>query len=131
MTARNTEVLQDDVPAPARPRWGRILAWLGLATLLIILFLGLLRTQEGPIGVGKQAPEFTLITFDGSQFPLSELKGKVVLVNFWASWCKPCEQEAADLEAAWRFYQIPRRCDLFGGCLDRYRAQILGVFAKI
>ncbi len=32
---------------------------------------------------------------------MSSLTGKVVLINFWASWCKPCEQEAADLETAW------------------------------
>jgi cytochrome c biogenesis protein CcmG/thiol:disulfide interchange protein DsbE len=37
-----------------------------------------------------------------------------VVVNFWASWCKPCEQEAADLETAWQFYQ-PRGDVVFLG----------------
>ena len=87
------------------PRWGRILAWIGLAALLIILFFGLLRTQGNSLAGVKRAPDFTLTSFDGQQFRLSDLKGKVVLVNFWASWCKPCEQEAADLEAAWRYYE--------------------------
>lgn len=94
-----------DAKQTTRPRWGRILAWVGLAGLLVVLFLGLLRTQEGPIGVGKQAPDFTLTSFSGEQYTLSQLRGKVIVVNFWASWCKPCEQEAADLEEAWRFYQ--------------------------
>jgi len=85
--------------------WGRLLVWAGLFTLLVILFLGLQRTQQGPISVGQQVPDFTLNTFSNEQIKLSDLRGKVVVLNFWASWCKPCEQEAADLEAAWRFYQ--------------------------
>jgi len=88
-----------------RPQWGRILAWVGLIALLGLVFVGLLRTQQGPAVVGRKAPDFTLISFDGQEYQLSELRGKVVVLNFWASWCKPCEQEAADLEAAWRFYQ--------------------------
>ncbi|RME07603.1 MAG: TlpA family protein disulfide reductase [Anaerolineae bacterium] len=94
--------------------WGRILAWGALLALLAVLALGLRRTQEGPVQVGDAAPEFTLTTFDGEQINLRDLRGKVVVVNFWASWCKPCEQEAADLEAAWRYYQ-PRGDVLFLG----------------
>lgn len=94
-------------PAPvhSRPRWGRIVAWVGLGALLLVLFLGLLRSQQGPVARGQKAPDFTLTSFDGQQYRLSDLRGKVVVLNFWASWCKPCEQEAADLESAWRYYQ--------------------------
>jgi cytochrome c biogenesis protein CcmG, thiol:disulfide interchange protein DsbE len=97
-----------------RPRWGLILAWLGLAALLALLFFGLLKAQKGQMKVGEKAPDFTLTSFDGQTYRLADLKGKVVLVNIWASWCKPCEEEAADLEAAWRYYE-PREDVVFLG----------------
>jgi cytochrome c biogenesis protein CcmG/thiol:disulfide interchange protein DsbE len=84
---------------------GALLAWIAILSLLAILALGLARSQQGPVGVGQVAPDFTLTGFDGGEIRLSELNGKVVVVNFWASWCKPCEQEAADLESAWQHYQ--------------------------
>jgi cytochrome c biogenesis protein CcmG/thiol:disulfide interchange protein DsbE len=87
------------------PRWGRILAWVALFTLLIIVMLVLLQKQQGPVAVGQKVPTFTLTTFDGQQIDPEQMAGKVVLINFWASWCKPCEQEAADLESVWRYYQ--------------------------
>jgi cytochrome c biogenesis protein CcmG/thiol:disulfide interchange protein DsbE len=94
--------------------WGRILAWVGLFILLGIVAIGLVSTQQGPVAVGKAVPDFNLTLFDGSSVTLSEQRGKVVVVNFWASWCKPCEQEAADLEAAWRYY-APRGDVVFLG----------------
>jgi cytochrome c biogenesis protein CcmG/thiol:disulfide interchange protein DsbE len=71
--------------------------------LLGVLGVSLLRSQQGPVGVGSKAPAFTLTTFQEEQIDLTDLRGKVVVINFWASWCKPCEEEAADLEQA---YQI-------------------------
>jgi len=87
----------------ARPI-GRLLLWGGLAALLALVGFGLYRTQAGPVSSGP-APEFTLTTFDGDTIALADLKGQVVVVNFWASWCKPCEEEAATLEAGWQHYR--------------------------
>ncbi len=90
---------------PSRPRWGRIAVWVSLFALLTIVGLGLIRTQEGPVGVGKTPPAFELTTFDDEIYSSEGLLGKVVVLNFWASWCIPCGQEADELEAAWQIYQ--------------------------
>ena len=89
----------------SRISWGRLAAWGGLLTLLIILGIALLRTQQGQPRSGQKAPAFTLTTFDGQQIALESLKGKVVLLNFWASWCVTCKDEAAFLEQAWQQYR--------------------------
>jgi len=82
-----------------------VIAFCILAGFLLFIGLSLLRAQQGPVVIGQPAPDFELTTFEGENITLSNLRGKVVVLNFWASWCKPCEQEAADLEAAWRMYQ--------------------------
>jgi cytochrome c biogenesis protein CcmG/thiol:disulfide interchange protein DsbE len=51
------------------------------------------------------APDFTIQSFDGQSVTLSQLRGKVVVINFWASWCLPCREEAAYLEETWRKYK--------------------------
>jgi cytochrome c biogenesis protein CcmG/thiol:disulfide interchange protein DsbE len=52
--------------------------------------------------VGKPAPNFQVTTFDGTKVSLSELKGQVVLLNFWATWCGPCKKELPLLDAFYR-----------------------------
>ncbi|KAF0107743.1 MAG: resA [Anaerolineaceae bacterium] len=93
------------------PVWAQIFIWTGLLVLLGFLAVALFRAQQPIIKEGSAVPDFTLSLFDGyeyngaEQVNLLELRGKVVVINFWASWCVPCEEEAADLEAAWRLYQ--------------------------
>jgi cytochrome c biogenesis protein CcmG/thiol:disulfide interchange protein DsbE len=99
-----------ETPAKKRMNWGALLAWVGLFALLGIVAIGMKVKQAPPVAIGKLVPDFTLTMFDGSQVQLKDLRGKVVVINFWASWCKPCEQEAADLEAAWRYYEAGIWC---------------------
>lgn len=51
------------------------------------------------------APDFALMTYDGDTFRLSDLRSKVVVVNFWASWCVPCRDEAPVLQSLWERYR--------------------------
>ncbi len=51
------------------------------------------------------AADFSLTTYDGTDFRLSEQRGKVVIINFWASWCGPCRSEAPVLQNIWEMYQ--------------------------
>ena len=99
--------IPDPIAQPKR-RWlgkgGRLLAFGLLIGLLSLSAWGLVKANSGPVESGP-APDFTLTSFDERTLTLSELRGQVVIINFWASWCPPCREEAAYLEQTWRKYK--------------------------
>ena len=84
-------------------------AWIAAAVIgllvLALLAYGLVSGSSQPPRAGDPVPDFALTAFDGTQMALASQPTGVVVVNFFASWCGPCRQEASDLEQTWRQYQ--------------------------
>ena len=104
MTQETIEQEVQSPPAGGQRKTGLVVAFAVILALLALLAWGLKKAQAGPRESGM-APDFTLTDFDGSTVTLSDLRGQVVIVNFWASWCPPCREEAAYLEETWRKYE--------------------------
>ena len=80
--------------------------WIVTATAIgFLLILGYGLRSEFVSAIGAPTPDFTLSLFDGGELSLADQRGVVVVVNFWASWCPPCRDEAPALERVWREYE--------------------------
>jgi peroxiredoxin len=105
----------DDATDHGRVGYGRIGRYspLALGLVLALVVAGIWWTQRdaapntASLGqmAGEPAPDVTLMLLDGSPLRLSDLRGRVVIVNFWASWCEPCRAEMPELQAYWEAAQ--------------------------
>jgi peroxiredoxin len=89
--------------APARSKLTVIASALGI---LLVAF-GVVWTQSAkyePLKVGMTAPDFELPDLDGKTMRLSDFRGKVVFLNFWATWCKPCKEEMPSMEVLYKHF---------------------------
>jgi cytochrome c biogenesis protein CcmG/thiol:disulfide interchange protein DsbE len=104
MTDEQAPDLPQTASKPRRWNWG----WWGVGAvvigLLALVAFRLYQAQAGQVSSGK-APDFTLELYDGNTFHLSDQRGKVVMIDFWASWCIPCREEAHRLETLWEAYR--------------------------
>ena len=78
---------------------------------------------------GQQAPDFTVALLDGTSLSLSDLRGRVTVLNFWATWCPSCEEELPALQSTWEVYQN-RDVVFIGVALQDDEPSIRGTAAK-
>ena len=82
-----------------------LVAFAGVVLLLVLIAMRLFKSDSMALSLGGQPKDFTLTTFDGEVIHTADLRGQVVLINFWASWCGTCDEETNLLEQAWRSFQ--------------------------
>lgn len=83
-------------------KWLDRALWVGVVALLLYRFGPQVGAAIGLGGENRPAPAFDLETLDGERVRLADLEGKVVLVNFWATWCPPCRAEMPWFEQLYR-----------------------------
>jgi cytochrome c biogenesis protein CcmG/thiol:disulfide interchange protein DsbE len=98
--------------------WDRKITWRALMAALLVVGVAWIAVSRVPAGetlartdrppapqAGFAAPDFSLETPDGATISLSDLRGQVVLVNFWATWCPPCRAEMPAIQGVYERYQ--------------------------
>lgn len=77
----------------------------GLILAVMFLVVWLQSAKYEPLTVGKAAPDFQLPDLDEKEIRLSDYRGKVVFLNFWATWCKPCREEMPSMEVLYKNFE--------------------------
>lgn len=76
-----------------------------LAAIVYTLYANFTKETRGEMAVGDQAPDFILSDMDGNKHTLSDYRGQGVLLNFWGTWCKPCEREMPYMNNQYKVYK--------------------------
>jgi cytochrome c biogenesis protein CcmG/thiol:disulfide interchange protein DsbE len=104
--------------------------WIGAAVFTLLVIAGLTacgqRMSGAPSGL---APDFTLKDLDGKPFSFSSTRGKVVILDFWATWCPPCTAEIPHFVELYKEYR-ERGLEIVGVALDRGGASTVKPFAE-
>ena len=89
------------------------------------------QSQPAPSArIGTVAPDFTLQSYDGETVTLSHLRGKVVLVNFWATWCPPCRTEKPTMETLYRTFSGRDDFELLAVNVEEDAARALATYLQ-
>jgi len=91
-----------------------------ICVVALALFALSCSKPRGHASIGDRAPDFTLRDLDGNKIQLSELTGKVVMVEFWATWCPPCRESIPEMKGLYEKYR-DRGFVLLGISIDKGR----------
>jgi cytochrome c biogenesis protein CcmG/thiol:disulfide interchange protein DsbE len=91
-----------EAPSTRAVNFWRILFLGAGVAFIVLLAVRLWQTNVQGQRAAGEAPDLSFTTFDGEDIELRELRGKGIVINFWASWCTPCREEADLLEQTWR-----------------------------